>query len=155
MILNATGFEQHSLKPPNCSAQVLVKPVTPLRPDQRPPVLGRANPVVVEAMVSRPHGFVRMSKLNHARARAILAKNQVRSGLAGTPPGCGVKGRLRLRFWLGELGKLLEHVSWRVHDVEMSLTPSRTRLTQMGRNWRRAAKSEVAFAALNAKTVRP
>src|SRR5881394_3863458 len=88
MILNATGFEQHSLKPPNCSAQVLVKPVTPLRPDQRPPVLGRANPVVVEAMVSRAHGFVRMSKLNHARARAILAKKSGALG-AGTPPGCG------------------------------------------------------------------
>jgi len=51
------GYGGNSLEPANCSSQVLVKPVTPLRADQRPSVLGRANPVVVEAMVSRAHGL--------------------------------------------------------------------------------------------------
>jgi len=55
VILNATSFKRHSLKSANCSSQVLVKPVTRLRADQRPSVLGRANPVLFRPAIDPLH----------------------------------------------------------------------------------------------------
>jgi hypothetical protein len=84
------GYGGNSLEPANCSSQVLVKPVTPLRADQRPSVLGRANPVVVEAMVRRAHGLraVCPKLITHGPGQFLQESDALAPVAPLRPPGC-------------------------------------------------------------------